>query len=143
VIVWRATYWTTVPHEDQSYKPLRAIQLPINFDFVERVVKEKGKPRMIRVDNGPEFIGSIFSEWCYDNKIELHYIQPGKPNQNGYIERFNRSYRQDVLDIHLFESIDQVRYYTEEFINDYNLYRPHESLNEMSPINYKLQKIKV
>lgn len=110
---------------------------------LERVVKEKGKPRMIRVDNGPEFIGSIFSEWCYDNKIELHYIQPGKPNQNGYIERFNRSYRQDVLDIHLFESIDQVRYYTEEFINDYNLYRPHESLNEMSPINYKLQKIKV
>lgn len=109
-------------------------------NVLERVVKERGKPRMIRVDNGPEFIGSVLSDWCYENEIDLHHIQPGKPNQNSYIERFNRTFRQDVLDIHLFESIEQVRYYADEFINDYNLFRPHESLNEISPVNYKLQK---
>lgn len=107
---------------------------------LDRIIREKGVPRMIRVDNGPEFISSALSDWCYEKGIILHFIQPGKPNQNSYIERFNRSYRQDVLDIHLFESLEQVRYYTEEFINDYNLFRPHESLNDLSPINYKLQK---
>lgn len=107
---------------------------------LDRIIKEKGTPRMIRVDNGPEFISSILGDWCYEKGITLHFIQPGKPNQNSYIERFNRSYRQDVLDIHLFENLDQVRYYTDEFINDYNLFRPHESLNDLSPINYKLQK---
>ena len=106
---------------------------------LERLLKEKGSPRMIRVDNGPEFISSTLNDWCGEHGIKLHYIQPGKPNQNSYIERFNRSYRQDVLDIHLFENLMQVRIYTEDFIDDYNLSRPHESLNNLSPINYKLQ----
>jgi putative transposase len=107
---------------------------------LERLIREKGMPRMIRVDNGPEFIATALGDWCYEKGITLHFIQPGKPNQNSYVERFNRSYRQDVLDAHLFEGLQQVRYYTEEFIEDYNLHRPHESLNGMSPINYKLQK---
>lgn len=109
-------------------------------NVLERLIREKGKPRMIRVDNGPEFISSILNDWCIDKGIKLHYIQPGKPNQNSYIERFNRSFRQDVLDAHLFNDLMQVRTYSEDFIDDYNLYRPHESLNELSPINYKLQK---
>ncbi len=108
--------------------------------ILDRIIREKGKPKIIRVDNGPEFISSVLADWCHDKGIVLRFIQPGKPNQNSYIERFNRSYRQDVLDIHLFENLDQVRYYTDEFIEDYNLHRPHESLNSLSPINYKLQK---
>ena len=107
---------------------------------LDRIIRERGAPRMIRVDNGPEFISSILSDWCYEKGILLHFIQPGKPNQNSYIERFNRSYRQDVLDAHLFENMEQVRCYTDEFIEDYNLHRPHESLNGLSPINYKIQK---
>lgn len=109
---------------------------------LDRIIRERGAPRMIRVDNGPEFISSILGDWCYEKGILLHFIQPGKPNQNSYIERFNRSYRQDVLDVHLFENLEQVRYYTDEFIEDYNLHRPHESLNSLSPINYKIQKTK-
>ena len=108
--------------------------------ILDRIIREKGIPKIIRVDNGPEFISSVLADWCHDKGIVLRFIQPGKPNQNSYIERFNRSYRQDVLDIHLFENLDQVRYYTDEFIEDYNLHRPHESLNSLSPINYKLQK---
>lgn len=107
---------------------------------LERVLKERGQPRMIRVDNGPEFISSILADWCNSKGIKLHHIQPGKPNQNSYIERFNRSYRQDVLDAHLFEDLDQVRLYSDDFIEDYNLKRPHESLGDLSPVNYKLQK---
>lgn len=108
---------------------------------LKRIVIERGKPRMIRVDNGPEFISSALNDWCTEMGIKLHYIQPGKPNQNGYIERFNRSYRQDVLDAHLFEDLMQVRIHSEDFIDDYNLHRPHESLENLSPINYKLKKI--
>jgi putative transposase len=108
---------------------------------LKRMVFERGKPRMIRVDNGPEFISSMLNEWCIENGIKLHYIQPGKPTQNSYIERFNRSYRQDVLDVHLFEDLMQVRMYTEDFIDDYNVHRPHESLEDLSPINYKLKKL--
>lgn len=110
---------------------------------LERLIRESGKPRMIRVDNGPEFISTALGDWCYDKGIKLHFIQPGKPNQNSYIERFNRSYRDDVLDVHLFEDLSQVRDYTEIFREDYNLYRPHESLNNISPINYKRLKSNV
>jgi putative transposase len=109
---------------------------------LDRIISERGSPRMIRVDNGPEFISSILGDWCYEKGILLHFIQPDKPNQNTYIERFNRSYRQDVLDVHLFENLEKVRYYTDEIIEDYNLHRSHESLNSLSPIYYKLQKTK-
>jgi putative transposase len=110
---------------------------------LEKLLREKGTPRMIRVDNGPEFISTILGDWCSDKGIKLHFIQPGKPNQNSYIERFNRSYRDGVLDIHLFEDLHQVRHYTDIFLEDYNVYRPHESLNDISPINYKLKKSQV
>ena len=107
--------------------------------ILERLTLERGKPKAIRVDNGPEFISSALSEWCLDKGIKLIYIQPGKPMQNGYIERFNRSYREDVLDANLFESIHQARALSDEFMDDYNLHRPHESLGNLSPINYRLQ----
>lgn len=107
--------------------------------ILERLVFERGKPSGIRVDNGPEFISSALSEWCMDRSIKLIYIQPGKPMQNGYIERFNRSYREGVLDANLFETIHQARQLSDEFQEDYNLYRPHESLGNLSPVNYKLK----
>ena len=74
------------------------------------------------MDNGPEFISSDFSEWCLKENIEIQYIQPGKPMQNGYIERFNRTFRQDVLDTNLFEDIMQVNIEAEEW-NGQNRYR--------------------
>ena len=105
-------------------------------ELLDWLVKERGKPKAIRVDNGPEFISSTFTHWCHNKRIALLYIQPGKPIQNALIERFNRSYRSEVLDCHLFESIVEVRNKTIKWIDHYNNKRPHESLNNLSPIKY-------
>lgn len=106
---------------------------------LERLVLERGKPRAIRVDNGPEFISLALSNWCRDKEILLVFIQPGKPMQNGYIERFNRTYREAVLNANLFESITQARILSDEFQDDYNFQRPHESLQNQSPKTYKIK----
>ena len=120
-------------------EPFFSIGSNLVIKILERLVLERGNPKAIRVDNGPEFISSTMSEWCLDKGIKLIYIQAGKPMQNGYIERFNRSYREDVLDACLFESIAQARLLSDEFMEDYNLHRPHESLGNLSPVNYRLQ----
>ena len=88
---------------DTSLTSLRLIRV------FEQLAEERGLPGMLRVDNGPEFLGSEFTEWCQTNGIFIDYIEPGKPNQNAYVERFNRSYRTEVLDIYLFTSLDEVR----------------------------------
>ena len=92
-----------------------------------------GRPAAIRVDNGPELLAQAFVDWCADRGIAVHYIQPGKPDQNAYIERFNRSYRQEVLDAYVFGSIDEVITITEEWLEDYNSERPHDSLGQVPP----------
>jgi putative transposase len=107
--------------------------------ILDRVLLERGKPEAIRVDNGPEFISSLMHEWSLDKGIKLQFIQPGKPMQNAYIERFNKSYRQDVLDANLFSSLIEVKIVSDEFEADYNFHRPHESLGNMSPVNYRLK----
>ena len=96
-------------------------------------------PRAIRCDNGPEIISQTFADWCASNDIEIWYIQPGKPNQNPFIERFNRTYRQEVLDAHLFESLDQVREVTEQWLHTYNEIRPHDALGRIPPAAYRRQ----
>ncbi|MEM0932140.1 MAG: IS3 family transposase [Bacteroidota bacterium] len=100
---------------------------------LDRLVAFRGKPQMIRVDNGPEFTSANFQLWCRAKNIEIKYIQPGKPVQNSLIERFNRSYRQEVLNAYLFESLSQVRTLTEQWVEHYNEKRPHEALQKMTP----------
>jgi len=125
--------------ESLRIEPYFSIGSNLVIKTLERLVFERGKPNAIRVDNGPEFISSVMSDWCEDKRIKLVYIQPGKPMQNGFIERFNRSYREDVLDANLFENIAQARILSDAFQEDYNLHRPHESLGNLSPVNYRLQ----
>ena len=90
---------------------------------------------MIRVDNGPEFISHALDEWCRRHQITLAYIQPGKPMQNGYIERCNGSVRKELLNANVFYSLKEVREKVEEWMMDYNYHRPHESLNYQAPVD--------
>jgi len=96
----------------------------------------RGKPSNIRVDNGPEFLSQAFVNWCRENEINILYIQPGKPVQNAFIERFNRLYREDVLDAYIFEDIHQVKYLSQQWQEDYNNNHPHGSLGGKSPKQY-------
>lgn len=118
-----------------------ALAMEVDFSFpAERVVRVlenvfdwRGVPAFIRVDNGPEFLSNAFVDFCNQNNVVIKYIQPGKPNQNAFIERFNRLFREDILDAYLFENIKQVRILTEEFLEDYNEKHPHEALEGKSP----------
>ena len=106
---------------------------------LDQLVEWRGKPDAIRVDNGPEYPSQVFADWCRRNRVELRYIQPGKPNQNTYIERFNRTFRHEVLDAYVFESLRQVRQITRDWIHEYNEERPHDGLGKIPPAMFRRQ----
>ena len=104
--------------------------------WLDQIALTHGYPNRIRVDNGPENIAHHFQAWAKEHHIFIQYIQPGKPAQNAYIERFNRSYREAVLDMYLFRSIEEVQRITNTWLKHYNEERPHESLNNQTPMNF-------
>lgn len=101
--------------------------------WLERIGNSRGYPQVIRVDNAPENISKHFQSWVKQHDIEIRYIQPGKPAQNGYIGRFNRSYREAVLDMYLFRYLREVQKLTDDWLKHYNEMRPHEALNNQTP----------
>ena len=104
---------------------------------LERLGSWRDLPKAIRCDNGPELLSEVFVIWCEENGIEIRYIQPGKPNQNAFIERFNRTYREEVLDAYLFESLEEVREITYEWMEGYNERRHHDALGGLPPVVYR------
>lgn len=90
-------------------------------------------PKRIQVDNGSEFISKDFDKWAYENKVTLDYSRPGTPTDNPFIESFNGSFRDECLNTHWFLSLDDAYEKISEWVEDYNNYRPHSSLNEMTP----------
>lgn len=87
---------------------------------LEQLKEWRGLPKAIRCDNGPEYTAQRLVDWCRKHQVELRYIQHGRPNQNAYIECFNKTYRTEVLDAHLFEELDQVRDITDAWLQRYN-----------------------
>jgi putative transposase len=116
-----------------------AVSIPASrvIAFMEQMIDLHGRPRAIRCDNGSELTSQAFTEWCKAQDIELRFIQPGKPDQNAYIERFNRTYREEVLSAYLFDSLDEVREITAEWLDRYNEIRPHDALGSLPPARYR------
>lgn len=81
----------------------------------------------LRSDNGLEFIAQVLADWVKAHDVELAFIEPGKPAQNAYIERFNRSDREEVLDMYLFSSLEEIREETAAWLEVYNRIRPHDA----------------
>lgn len=94
---------------------------------MDRLVDWYGAPKSIRMDNGPEMTSREFVAWAQRRGIALNDIEPGEPNQNAYIERFNRTLRTEVLDAWLFNSIQQVQAIADDWLTQYNEYRPHDA----------------
>lgn len=110
---------------------------------LEQLIEWRGKPEKIRVDNGPEFIAEKLKTWCDINTIELFFIQPGKPTQNSLIERFNRTFRTEFLNVYLFESITEMENYAGVWMWMYNNERPHSALQYLTPRDFLLKYGKV
>jgi len=113
---------------DTSLPTVRVIRV------LERLEITRGLPKMIRVDNGPEFISYKLDQWCKDRKITIAFIQPGKPTQNAYVERFNGNLRRELLNAYVFKTLSEVRQKVEEWVTDYNEHRPHKALNYKTPM---------
>jgi putative transposase len=96
----------------------------------------RGYPQQLRIDNGPELISKTLAEWAEAQEVLLAFIQPGKSAQNAYTERFNRTYREDVLDAYLFHSITEVQLITEDWLEEYNAVGPHQALGNLPPYEY-------
>jgi putative transposase len=110
------------------------------MDVVEvmEALKQQNRavPKRIQVDNGSEFISKDFDRWAYDNKVVLDYSRPGKPTDNPFIESFNGSFRDECLNVNWFLSLDDAYEKINEWVNEYNSFRPHSSLNEMTPAEF-------
>jgi putative transposase len=107
---------------------------------LEELVELRGKPKRLRLDNGPELVSIALAQWALNHRIELQFIEPGKPTQNAYIERFNRTYRTEVLDRYIFNSLIEVRTMTEKWRERYNQIRPHGALGNVPPAHYDMSQ---
>ena len=101
---------------------------------LDQLIEWRGKPKIIRCDNGPEYISHKLKEWSDRHDIELEYIQPGNPQQNAYVERFNRTVRYDLLNQDIFYTIQEVQDKVTNWLWHYNNERPNMALGGITPI---------
>lgn len=114
----------------------RSIRSEKIVSIFEGLKHTRGLPKMIVCDNGPEFISQNLDIWAYKNKVDLKFIQPGKPVQNAYIESFNGKFRDECLNQHWFLNLEDARVEIEKWRKDYNENRPHSSLRMKTPSEF-------
>lgn len=155
--VWSADFMSDALHTGKRFRTFNvtddfnreALHIEIDTSITsarlvrvfEQLRQEHGLPQVLRTDNGPEFLGEAFTAWAKEAGMAIQYIQPGKPNQNAYIERFNRTYREEVLDQYLFMSLDHVREATWWWMIEYNEERPHDALGDLTPLEARQQSV--
>jgi putative transposase len=105
-------------------------------DILDRVCEYRGNPKVITVDNGPEFISKALDEWAYKRNIKLNFIRPGKPVENAYIESFNGKLRDECLNGNRFYTLEEAQEVIEKWRKEYNETRPHSSLNNLTPMEF-------
>jgi putative transposase len=112
---------------DTSLPGLRVVRV------LEEIARERGYPQAIQVDNGPEFISRAVDQWAFEHRVELHFIEPGKPTQNAHIESFNGKFRDECLNENWFLTLPEAREKIEAWWRDYNQARPHSALGYHTP----------
>ncbi len=100
---------------------------------LNRTIEWRGKPKAIRCDNGPEFISKALEKWSIEQGIELLFIEPGKPQQNAYVERFNRTMREEFLSLSLFDSLAEAQWLLTKWLWKYNNVRPNTAIGGKAP----------
>lgn len=101
---------------------------------LEQIIEWRGKPKQIRCDNGPEYISGLLAEWAKNQEIKLSFIQPGNPQQNAYVERYNRTVRYDWLNHYIFSSINEVQEQATHWLWTYNNERPNMAIGGITPM---------
>ncbi len=105
-------------------------------EVLERLKTRCGLPKVIKVDNGSEFISKAMDEWAYRNGVKLEFSRPGKPTDNAFIESFNGRLRQECLQQNWFTSLGDAKEIIEDWREDYNQHRPHSSLKQQTPSEF-------
>lgn len=141
--LWDGRRFRTFNVVDDFNREALAVEIDLNppaardIRVLERIAAWRGYPKQLRLDNGPEFVSAAIADWAQQRGVELCFIQPGKPMQNGFIERFNGSYRRGVLDLYVFRTPTEVREHTERWLQDYNEAIPHDALGDLTPVEYR------
>ena len=129
-------------HEAVAIETERAISGQVLMRILGRLALSRGLPRVIRTDNGKEFCGKAMVMWAYQQGVDLRLIEPGKPNQNAYVESFNGRLRDECLHEHWFTSLLHARTLIETWRREYNEERPKKALGGLTPVAYAEQMAK-
>jgi putative transposase len=146
--LWDGRRFRTFNVIDDFNREALAVEIDLNLPalrvirVLERIAAWRGYPAKLRVDNGPEYISETMRLWAIERKIELKFVEPGSPYQNGYVERFNKSYREEVLDAFTFRKLGEATALTQAWLWMYNNERPHESLGYKSPVDFAQERLR-
>ena len=144
--LWCEKRFRTLNVFDEGVRDVLAIAVDTSLPaarvvrVLDQLKESRPLPSQIRVDNGPELVSARLVAWCEVNQVALHHIQPGKPTQNAYIERFNRTFRAEVPNAHLFHSLSELRDHVHQWMLTYNEERPHTALGHLPPTVFRHQQ---